>query len=146
MRREDPGAVALGTVFHEQHGRHVVGAAQQRWSLRLMLEHLPEGLAVSELTLAAQEAAVRRMRQAKYAAGTIKRAVGAAKAAVGWAWRNGELERPVPFISVPEGQLRERVLSIAELARLWMPWRSRTCRCFSCYCWRPPVGRKRRCS
>ena len=50
---------------------------------------------------------------------TIKRMLGAAKAAVKWAWKNGELDRPVPFLNVAEGPGRERVLSVEELARLW---------------------------
>ncbi len=84
-----------------------------------MLRHLPIGMTVGELTLDAQHAAVRAMQAAGYSAGTIKRAFGAAKAAVNWAWNNQEIDRPVPFLRLPEGQGRERVLTVEELARLW---------------------------
>jgi integrase len=84
-----------------------------------MLKFVPEGITVAELTLDVQNEAVRAMQAAEYGAGTIKRAFGAAKAAVNSAWSNGELERPVPFLKLPEGSGRERVLSVAELARLW---------------------------
>lgn len=59
------------------------------------------------------------MRGAGYNAWTTKRAFGAAKAAVNWAWNNNELDRPIPFIKLPEGEDRDRVLTVAELARLW---------------------------
>jgi integrase len=85
----------------------------------MILKVVPEGLTVGGFTLHAQQAAVRRLKAKGYAAGTIKRALGAAKAAVNWAWNNGEIDRPIPFLRLPEGAGRERVLSVAELARLW---------------------------
>ena len=54
-----------------------------------------------------------------YQPGTIKRVMGAAKAAVQWAWKNGELERPIPFLTVQEGPPRERVMDAGEIAALW---------------------------
>jgi integrase len=120
--RASPRDVTIARIFvryQEKHGQHLVGAGSQRISLAMMLRHLPEGMTVAELTLDAQHVATRAMQAAGYGAGTIKRALGAAKAAVNWAWNNGELERPVPFLKVAEGQGRERVLSVEELARLW---------------------------
>ena len=120
--RAEPKEITVARVFvryQERHGQHLVGAGSQRISLAMMLRHLPEGITVGELTLDAQHVAIRAMQAGGYGAGTIKRALGAAKAAVNWAWNNGELERPVPFLKVPEGQGRERVLSVEELARLW---------------------------
>ncbi|MGG5890558.1 tyrosine-type recombinase/integrase [Falsiroseomonas sp. HC035] len=120
--RAEPCDITLARVFvryRDRHGKHLVGAGSQRISLAMMLRHLPEGISVGELTLDAQNVAVRAMPAAGYGNGTIKRALGAAKAAVNWAWNNGELERPVPFLKVPEGAGRERVLSVAELVRLW---------------------------
>ncbi len=120
--RAEPHDLTLARVFvryQERHGQHLVGAGAQRISLTMMLRHLPEGITVGELTLDAQHEAVRAMQAAGYGASTIKRAIGAAKAAVNWAWNNGELARPVPFLKVAEGPGRERVLSVAELARLW---------------------------
>ncbi len=120
--RADPRDVTLGRVFaryHHQHGQHTVGAGSQRISLAMILRAVPEGMTAGEFTLDAQHQAVRALAAEGYAPGTIKRAFGAAKAAVNWAWNNGELARPVPFLRLPEGAGRERVLSIAELARLW---------------------------
>ena len=77
------------------------------------------GVTVGEFTLERQMEVVRKLRGQGYADGTIKRAMGAVKAAVNFAWKNGELDRPVPFGTLPEGQPRERVLSIEELAALW---------------------------
>jgi integrase len=84
----------------------------------VLLETLPEGITVAEVNLEAQQAAVMELRL-RYAPGTVKRMLGVAKAAVTWAWKNGELDRQIPFLSLPEGQGRDRVLSIDELARLW---------------------------
>ncbi len=62
---------------------------------------------------------VRALGAKGYAAATIKRAMAIAKAAVNHAWKNGELDRPIPFGLLPDGPNRERALSVAELARLW---------------------------
>ena len=120
--RAAPADLTIARAFvryFDRHGRHLVGAGAQRISLALMLRFLPPGITVAEVTLDAQHEAVRAMKAEGYSAGTIKRAFGAAKAAVNWAWENGELERPLPFLRLPEGQGRERVLSVAEMARLW---------------------------
>ena len=120
--RAAPNGVTLGRVFaryHERHGRHRIGAAAQRVSLAMILRAVPEGMTVGGFTLDAQHELVRTLQAQSYAAGTIKRGLGAAKAAVNWAWNNGELDHPVPFLRLPEGEGRERVLSIEELARLW---------------------------
>jgi len=120
--QQEAGKAFLADVFvryQQQHARHTRGANVQRRNLVLILERLPAGLAVAELTLEQQQRVVTRMRAEGYSAGTIKRAWGIAKAAVGWAWRNGELDRPVPFLRLPEGQGRERILTTEELARLW---------------------------
>lgn len=54
-----------------------------------------------------------------YAPGTIKRVLSAGKAAVQWAWKNGKLERPIPFPTVQDGAARERTMQMAELAAMW---------------------------
>jgi integrase len=123
-RREQQEAThaLLADVFvryDQQHARHTRGASVQKRNLVLILERLPAGLSVAELTLEQQHRVVARMQAEGYSAGTIKRAWGIAKAAVGWAWRNGELDRPVPFLRLPEGPGRERILQIDELAHLW---------------------------
>lgn len=121
-QRAEPAEITVARAFaryFERHGQHVIGADAQRRSLAQMLKHLPEGITVGELTRDAQEACVRTMRGTGYNAWTIKRAFGAGKAAINWAWQNGELDRPIPFIKLPEGNDRERVLTVPELARLW---------------------------
>lgn len=105
--------------YWEKHGRHVAGAGVQRRNLLLALERMQEGATVSEFTLDAQHGIVRRMQADSYQPGTIKRVLGSVKAAVQWAWKNGELERPIPFLVVPDGPAREHILEVSELARLW---------------------------
>ena len=112
----------LATVcarYQDKQGQHVRSAGIQRRNLTIILEALSPGMTVGEFTLERQMEVVRKLRGQGYADGTIKRAMGAVKAAVNFAWKNGELDRPVPFGTLPEGQPRERVLSIEELAALW---------------------------
>ena len=120
--REEPCSVVLATVcarYHEKQGQHVRSAGIQRRNLTIILEASSPGITVGEFTLERQMEVVRKLRGQGYADGTIKRAMGAVKAAVNFAWKNGELDRPIPFGTLPEGQPRERVLSIEELAALW---------------------------
>ena len=120
--REEPRSVVLATVcarYQDKQGQHVRSAGIQRRNLTIILEALSPGITVGEFTLERQMEVVRKLRGQGYADGTIKRAMGAVKAAVNFAWKNGELDRPVPFGTLPEGQPRERVLSIEELAALW---------------------------
>ncbi len=120
--REEPRSVVLATVcarYQDKQGQHVRSANIQRRNLTIILEALSPGLTVGEFTLERQMEVVRKLRGQSYADGTIKRAMGAVKAAVNFAWKNGELDRPVPFGTLPEGQPRERVLSVEEIAALW---------------------------
>src|SRR4051812_34771836 len=101
LERAEPAEATLGRLFaryHQQHGRHTVGAGSQRISLAMILSAVPEGMTAGQFTLDAQNGAVRRLQAQGYAPATIKRALGAAKAAVNWAWNNGELDRPIPFL------------------------------------------------
>ncbi len=119
---QQPQDVLIGDVFArymEKHGQHTAGAGVQRRNLFLALERMVEGATVAEFTLDAQGKLVRRMEADGYKGGTIKRVLGAAKAAVQWAWKHGELERPIPFLPIQEGPPRERVLTVAEIAALW---------------------------
>ncbi len=119
---QQPRDVLIGDVFaryYEKHGQHTAGAGVQRRNLFLALERMQEGCTVAEFTLDAQHTLTRRMAADGYQSGTIKRVMGAAKAAVQWAWKNGELERPIPFLTVQEGPSRERVLDVTEIAALW---------------------------
>ena len=119
---QQPREVLILDVFArymEKHGRHTAGAGVQRRNLFLAGERIQEGATVGEFTLDAQHALVRRMTADGYQPGTVKRVLGATKAAVQWAWKNGELERPIPFLTVQEGPARERIMAVEELAALW---------------------------
>ena len=121
-RQADPREVTLGGVFaryYQAFGRERVGAGAQKISLRMVFDAVPEGMTVAEFTVGEQRSIARTLEQKGYSKGSIKRAFGAAKAAVNWAWKEGQIDRPLPFICLAEGTGRERVLSIGELARLW---------------------------
>lgn len=122
-RDQHPRHVVLATVFArywENHGRTVRSGPENRHNLAQMVEVLPEGITVDELTPDAQKRAAAQLRKT-LAAGTVQRIFTIARAAVNWAWENRELDRPISFITIPggAGHSRERVLSIPELTRLW---------------------------
>ncbi len=121
LRQQHPRDVPLATVFaryYQNHAAATRSAGINRRNLYLMLTALPEGITVGELTLDQQHRASAKMHET-HGAGTVKRCFAIAKAAVNWAWQNGELDRPIPFLAIREGAGRERVLSVEELARLW---------------------------
>ena len=68
--------------YMEKHGQHTVGAGVQRRNLFLAGERIQEGATVAEFTLDEQHALTRRMAADGYKPGTIKRVLGATKAAV----------------------------------------------------------------
>jgi len=123
--RANPGDVALARVFLRYEEEHIrrkldaAGAAAQRRSLGMILASIAEGATVAEFNIRQQERVAAAMEAEGYSAWTIKRAFGAARAAVTWAFEREELSRPIPFIALPEGDGRDRVLTVAELARLW---------------------------
>ena len=119
---QQPRDVLIVEVFArymEKHGQHTKGAGVQRRNLFLVGERIQAGSTVAEVTLDAQHALTRRMAADGYMPGTIKPVLGATKAAVQWAWKNGELERPILFLTVQDGAPRERVMDVAELAAMW---------------------------
>jgi len=120
-RDQHPRNVVLATVFaryQENHGQTVRSADINRHNLIQMIEALPEGITVDELTLDVQHRVAAKLRET-LAAGTVKRIFTIARAAVNWAWKNRELDRQVSFITIPDGNGRETVMSIPELTRLW---------------------------
>jgi len=123
-RHAEPADATLGRIFLRYEAErvrrlHAAGATAQRRSLAMILQHVPEGATVAQFGIRGQEAARNAMQAAGYGPWTIKRAFGAAKASINWAWQREELARPVPFIKLEDGELRDRVLSVVEVARLW---------------------------
>ncbi len=117
-----PADATLADCFHRywvRHGLRLVGADQQRRSLAMILERTPEGLTVERFTLRHQEAVVERMRAEGYDRGTIKRAFGAARAAIGWNFRHEFVARVPAFVRLPDSDPRDVVLTVDELATFW---------------------------
>jgi integrase len=118
----NPREVTLAGVFARYlrsfEPRHP-GAASQLISLRMIDKVVRSELTVADFTPGVQNEVARALMKRGYAQSSIKRAFGSAKAAVNWAWKEGQIDRQIPFISLSEGQGRERILSIDELARLW---------------------------
>ena len=121
-RDVDPRDQLLATVFqryHVRHGARIVGGVEQGRSLALVLERAGEAMTVEQFNLGEQERVVDAMKRAGYAAGTIKRAMGAAKAAIQWNFDHEFAARVPAFLKLSDGEPRDRVLSIDEMAAFW---------------------------
>lgn len=121
VKKADPADRLLAEVcarYFAKHGPDIIGQKSQRRSLEMMLERL-DPISVDEFTMEVQNDLVRRMKAEGYSIGTIKRGLLAVKAATNWAWKNRELSAQIPYLSLPDAEPRERVLTIAEMAALW---------------------------
>ena len=123
MKHAAPVDVKLADVFARywrEHGQNVASKSSIRVHLRTALELIEGDPVVSEFGHAAQETLVKRLRERGYADGTVKRTFASVKAAILWAWRREMITAHPPFIGdLPDGEPRERITTIAELARLW---------------------------
>ena len=123
IERERPENVFAESCFvryYEQHARHLVSGEQARYGLKLWSEYFP-GALVSELTLDKQRLLVAWLRDKGLSDGYIRRVLAVGKAAVSRAQREGEIMN-APTISLalaPEGEPRERILTIEEMASLF---------------------------
>jgi hypothetical protein len=123
IERERPDNVFAETCFvryYEQHARHLASGEQARYGLKLWSEYFPDAL-VSELTLDKQRLFVAWLRNKRLSEGYIRRVLAVGKAALNRAQREGEITN-APMIELalaPEGEPRERILTIKEIANLF---------------------------
>tara|TARA_R110001592_G_scaffold7065_6_gene39731 strand:- start:37223 stop:38110 length:888 start_codon:yes stop_codon:yes gene_type:complete len=111
----------LSTVFaryHTYHSKSVRTGSDQKKYLDLVAEALGS-IAVAEFNLERQEALVRQFKSEGKSEGYIKRIFATTKAAINWSWTRGEIESPMPFVKLKDGEPRERVLTTTELAALY---------------------------
>ncbi len=83
--------------------------------------HFYSGATLSEVTPDRQRAFAAWLRSEGKADGYIRRIVADGKSAISHAWKRGELAS-VPYIDLsvaPEGEARDRILSLEEMAALW---------------------------
>ena len=105
--------------YFQEHGSNVASATSVRRHLELVLENVDGDPVVSEFGIRLQERTVDRLRRAGFAVGAIKRIMTSAKAATIWAWKQEIITSHPAFLSLPDGEPRDRVLSIDEIAALW---------------------------
>ena len=123
IERERPDAVFAETCFvryYEQHAKQLASGEQARYGLRLWSEYFP-GALVSELTLEKQRLFVASLRDKGLSDGYIRRVLAVGKAALNRAQREGEITTVpmIPLALAPEGEPRERILRIEEMAGLF---------------------------
>ena len=124
IERERPHTVFAETCFvryYERHAKQLASGEQVRYGLRLWSEYFP-GALVSELTPDKQRLFVAWLRDRGLSDGYIRRVLAVGKAALNRAQREGEITT-VPMISLalaPEGEPRERILTIEETASLFV--------------------------
>jgi integrase len=118
-RDANPGSVTVAQLVERywlNHGQHLAGADVQRRALRYCVEGLGD-LTVAELTPQRQQSFVEQLRGRGLGDPYIKRTLGAARAALGWSYKRGEITS-VPYVitgDLADSSPRERVLEIEEL-------------------------------
>jgi integrase len=119
LRAADPGRLTVSQVIERywvQHAQHRAGADVQNRALRYCIEGLGD-YTVAELTPQRQQAFVERQRARGHQDPYIKRTMGALRAALGRAYRRGEVTS-VPYIitnDLADSRPRDRVLEMEEL-------------------------------
>lgn len=106
--------------YWEQYAKHLASAEQIKISLRYWTEFWGEAT-VAEVTKPRQREFVKWLYgDPPRSHGYVKRILTDGKSALGWAWKEGEIES-VPFI-IPgkDSDPRDRVLTVAESAALWL--------------------------
>lgn len=125
LNKQAAEAMPLAQVlvrYWEQHGSKAASSEQIKVSLGYWTEYFGEAV-VSEITKARQRQFVEWLEQGgkkRRSDGYIKRILTDGKSALNWAWKEGEIES-VPFI-LPgtDSPARDRVLTPAESAALWL--------------------------
>ncbi|MFS3137742.1 tyrosine-type recombinase/integrase [Gluconacetobacter sacchari] len=105
--------------YFKHHSEKTRSAGPNRRALELVLDLIAPGLPVTGYTVGEQQRIATQMRGKGYSAGYTRRVMGIAAAAVNWAWKNGEIDRQMPIVLPPEGEGRERIMTIDEMAELW---------------------------
>lgn len=99
--------------YYREHANALPSAQQSRIACGKLAD-LCGQLSVAEFGLTEQRKFMDAMRADGASAGYIRRTLSVGKAAITWAWQHG-LVRIVPNVKLPpDGQARERVLSLAE--------------------------------
>ena len=122
MHAERPETVALETCllrYYHNQARHLRSRDQARYSLEKWSDFFA-GALVSEVTAARLRQFVDWMRERGMSDGYMRRTLAVGQAALNRAHREGEIAA-VPRVDLglaPEGEPRERILSVEEAARL----------------------------
>jgi integrase len=104
--------------YYENHAKHLRSGEASRYALKKWSDHFGEAM-VSEVTLTAQEAFVRKLKDQGCSDGYIGRILNVGKAALNRAYKNGEIES-IPFVMTgSKGRERQRLLSLDETAALF---------------------------
>ena len=123
MHRAAPADVRLFDVLERywtEHGCKVASATSVEGHIAAVAELIGPETPVSAFGIKAQQRLVEALQAQGRAPGGVKRIFATVKAAVVWAWRAEIITAHPPFLrGLPDGEPRERVMSIGELARLW---------------------------
>jgi integrase len=106
--------------YWTEHGRSRASESSINVHIRIAAELIDADTVVSEFGPRAQSAFVAALRRNGHAPGYLKRIFATLKAAILWAHRSEIITAHPAFIrGLPDGDRRERIMTIAELARLW---------------------------
>jgi integrase len=121
--RSDARTARLSDVFlqyWQHHASKLPSAPTAKLALRHVLEIVDGDPVIAEFGPRAQQRLIEELkRRYPHPSGYAKRIFGVFKAAVVWAWRNEVVSDHPPFADPPpEGEGRDRIMNIEELAAL----------------------------
>ena len=123
VRDEQPGHADLAAVMlrhYELHANSLRSHATVRKTLGYWTEYF-EGATVADLTPQRIQAFAGELFAAGLSSGYVRRILADGKSALNTAWKRQEVAR-VPYVDLslaPEGEPRQRILSVPEMAALW---------------------------
>lgn len=123
LGKQKPQDVPLAQVFvryWRQYAKDLKSAEQIKISLRYWTEWWGESM-VAEVTKAKQRDFVKWLyADGRRSHGYVKRILTDGKSALSWAWKEGEIESAPFIIPGKDSDARDRVLTLAESAALWV--------------------------
>ncbi len=123
-RRANPGDISVLMVlerYYDKRGQYVRSADVIKRAIKRLTKFWPDAM-VDELTLESQQAFCDSMMEEGASAGYTQRTHGVLATAINHAWKHRTITSMPPLLSAsdfPETAVRERILTLPEMARLW---------------------------
>lgn len=122
LQHEQPAGVSLQVIlrrYYQEYAKHLASAEQARYAIQT-LEPLVGMLTVADFNRPAQSRLFEKLVAEGRSRSYVSRIFSVAKAAIRRSLDQGELVSIPSFMPLPKAQVRERILSVTELASLFL--------------------------